>query len=295
MAHAIQLPGEQETLKSHPKLTLQKNGYTYTIERQGGRSMYTVSDGTSQLTLPIEYDFGAHMQTFVLQYQGKFYESLVSYYPRLDALNITLGDEQLRPANLVEAMGREMPDRETKICFGCHGTGAVGEGGVNLAKLKPGVTCTHCHVNADAHMQAAVAGKLTPLPPRLGQLDAEDMSQFCGQCHRTWEEIVRLREWGDVNVRFAPYRLANSQCFLGDDKRIRCTACHDPHAGLDRDAASYDRACLACHASKPRKSCPVSQNRCVSCHMPQVTLSDGHAVFTDHQIRIVHPGDGYPN
>jgi len=29
--------------------------------------------------------------------------------------------------------------------------------------------------------------------------------------------------------------------------------------------------------------------------MPKVTLPGGHMKFTDHQIRVVKPGDGYPN
>ncbi|MGA2131960.1 MAG: hypothetical protein ABSH50_06695 [Bryobacteraceae bacterium] len=295
MAHAILLPPEQETLKSHPKLTFEKNGYSYTVERQGDHSVYTVRNGAAELSLPIVYDFGVHMQTFVFQYQGRFYESMVSFYPKLHSLNITLGDEYLRPHNLVEAMGRETPGPEIASCFGCHATNAVQQGRVNLETLQPGLDCNHCHVGADAHMQALVEGRTAPPPRRLSQLDAEDMSEFCGQCHRTWDAIVRLREWGDVNVRFAPYRLANSACFVGNDPRIRCTACHDPHSSLDRDEPNYDRRCLACHASKPRKSCPVAKSDCVTCHMPKVTLSDGHATFTDHQIRVVHPGEPYPN
>jgi hypothetical protein len=296
MAHAILLPTEQEPLKMHPKLTFEKNGYSYVVERHGDSSTYTVRNGQGEeLTLPIKYAFGVHMLTFVFRYQDRFYESLVSYYPKLGGLNITLGDEQLRPSNLVEAMGRETPNQEITSCFECHGTGGVTQGRVTLDTLKPGVDCGHCHVGANAHMEAMTQGKTAPMPRRLSQLAAEDMSEFCGQCHRTWESIVRLREWGEVNVRFAPYRLANSQCFLGDDKRIRCTACHDPHSSLDRDEAGYDRRCLACHATKPQKSCTVAKENCVSCHMPKVTLSDGHAVFTDHQIRVVHPGDPYPN
>jgi hypothetical protein len=220
---------------------------------------------------------------------------MVSFYPKLSALAITLGDEQLRPRNLVEAMGRETSTQETTVCFGCHATGAVDQGRLSLDSFQPGVRCEHCHTGADAHMDAMAAGKTAPMPVSLGRMRAEDMSNFCGQCHRTWDSIVRAREWGEVNVRFAPYRLANSQCFLGDDKRIRCTACHDPHASLSRDEAAYDRACLACHASKPQKPCPVSNKDCVTCHMPKVTLSDGHAVFTDHQIRIARPRDPYPN
>jgi hypothetical protein len=295
MGNAIELPPDQENLKAHPKLTFEKNGYAYTIERQGDLSTYTVRDGEGELSLPIQYAFGVHMQTFVFQYRSRFYESMVSYYPKLSGLAITLGDEQLRPRNLVEAMGRETSNQEIAVCFDCHGTGGVTQGRVTLDSLKPGVACEHCHAGVATHMEAIARGKIAALPAKLGQMGAEDMSKFCGQCHRTWEFVVRAREWGEVNIRFAPYRLANSNCFLGDDKRIRCTACHDPHANLNRDEAGYDRACLACHASNAQKSCRVSRNNCVACHMPKVTLSDGHAVFTDHQIRIARPGDPYPN
>jgi cytochrome c551/c552 len=95
--------------------------------------------------------------------------------------------------------------------------------------------------------------------------------------------------------------MAESARVLGNDKRIGCTACHDPHADLVRDDSSYDHNCLACHAKASaagttlQKSCPVSDRNCVSCHMPKVELPGSHSVFTDHHIRIVHAGDRYPN
>lgn len=295
MGRATELPADQDILKAHPKLTFQKDGYIYSVERKGGHSVYTVRDGTGELSLPIEYAMGVHNQTFVLQYQGHFYESQVSYFERLQGLEITLGDEKRTPHNLVEAMGRETPNKEITECFACHATNAVHQRKLTLDSLQPGVTCEHCHTGARAHMQAIAQGKTAPLPANLDLLGAEDMSNFCGQCHRTWAAIVRLREWGNVNVRFAPYRLANSECFLGDDRRIRCVACHNPHESLARDPAAYDHACLACHRSAPQKSCPISHDRCVTCHMPKVALAGSHAIFTDHQIRVVHPGDAYPN
>ncbi len=295
MGHAIEMPAGQGNLKAHPKLSFEKNGYKYLIERKGGKSTYTVTGAQGELSLPIEWAFGLHMQTFVFAYQGRYYESMVSFYPRLNGLAITLGDEQLQPRNLVEAMGREMPDKETTVCFACHATNAVTRDKLTIESMQPGVTCEHCHVGAAAHLESISRGKSENIPPRLGKMGAEDMNGFCGQCHRTWDFVVRAREWGEVNVRFAPYRLTNSECFLGDDKRIRCTACHDPHQPIERDAATYDNACLACHATQPRKSCPVSKKDCVSCHMPKVKLSEGHAEFTDHQIRIVRPGEPYPN
>ena len=43
------------------------------------------------------------------------------------------------------------------------------------------------------------------------------------------------------------------------------------------------------------KVCPVERGNCVNCHMPKVKLPAGPILFRDHQIRIVHPGDPYPN
>jgi nitrate reductase cytochrome c-type subunit len=117
-----------------------------------------------------------------------------------------------------------------------------------------------------------------------------------------------------MDVRFQPYRLENSRCFSGTDARISCIACHDPHKDLATSSAYYDQKCLACHGtttaaahvvvspanssqSEKPKTCPVAKSNCVSCHMPRVPLpvSGNHLTFTDHQIRIVRPGDAYPN
>lgn len=302
MGIGIQVPATQVVLKEHAPLTFESNGYKYVIERKDGVNMYTVSDGAGSLTLPIHYAFGVSSQTFLLEHSGRFYESLVSYYPGVGGLAITMGSERVRPRNLVEAMGRETSNDETVSCFGCHSSGGVSEGKLTLESMKPGLDCEHCHAGANAHMDAMSQGKPTvALPKKLGAMGAEDMSTFCGTCHRTWDAVVRMKAWGQVNVRFQPYRLANSKCFLGNDKRISCTACHNPHADLVRVDTGYDHNCLACHAktsaagSRAQKSCPVADSKCVSCHMPKVELPGSHSVFTDHQIRIVRAGDPYPN
>jgi hypothetical protein len=299
MGIGLQLPADQLALKQHPGLTFQANGYKYVIENKDGVNLYTVSDGTNALALPIRYAFGVTSQTFVLEHGGHFYESLVSYYPNANGpsaggLAITMGSERVRPRNLVEAMGREAPEDEIASCFGCHSSGGVIQGKLALPSMKPGLDCEHCHSGSNAHMEALSQGKPAAIPKKLGDMPAEDMSTFCGGCHRTWDTVVRMKVWGELNVRFQPYRLANSRCFLGNDKRISCTGCHNPHADLVRDDAGYDRNCLACH-SAPQKTCPVATAKCVTCHMPKVELPGSHSVFTDHQIRIVRPGDRYPN
>lgn len=299
MGVGIQLPPDQVAVRDRDRLTYEGNGYKYVVERKAGVNTYTVSDGSGSLSLPIQYGFGVSSQTFVLEYKGRFYESLVSYYPGVGGLAITMGSERLRPHNLVEAMGRETSNDEIVSCFGCHSSGGVSDGKLTLDTMKPGLDCEHCHPGANAHQEAMAQGKTAAMPKKLGAMTAEDMSTFCGACHRTWDAVVRLKTWGEVNVRFQPYRLANSKCFLGNDKRISCTACHNPHADLVRDDASYDHNCLSCHAKAvadtSHKSCPVADRKCAGCHMPKIELPGSHSVFTDHQIRVVRAGDRYPN
>jgi hypothetical protein len=140
----------------------------------------------------------------------------------------------------------------------------------------------------------------------LKNYSAEQLSSFCGQCHRSWETVIRNGIRGEANVRFQPYRLENSKCFDGADARISCIACHNPHEDVVRNADFYDSKCLACHqaggssktvSGATAPACPVSNSKCVTCHMPKVNVNSpaGLLPFTDHQIRIVKPGAPYPD
>jgi len=176
-------------------------------------------------------------------------------------------------------------------CFDCHAGDATRNGALNLPALHPGITCERCHGAADAHLRGQDA------PRHLGGLDAGQMSEFCGQCRRTFSNIMLNGPRGILNVRFQPYRLAGSRCFDPADPRIRCTACHDPHVDVARGAASYDSKCQACHSGAARKAkakdCPVSNTKRATCHMPRTELPDGHISFADYYIRVVRPGDSY--
>lgn len=310
MRHAMEPEGANPPLAAHPALAVQLNGYSYTVQTKDGHSTYTVSDGHDSLTLPIRWIFGQRAQTWVLEKDGRSYESLVSYFPRENALGTTPGDDRIKPHNLTEAMGRELASSETLHCFDCHATNATAGLKLTLDKLTPGLDCERCHVGAQQHMADAIHDNFKTVPQHLRRMNADETSNFCGQCHRTWETVVRNHWKGPAFVRFQPYRLQNSKCFIGNDPRISCIACHDPHQPASHDQAYYDAKCGACHsASHPSvkataggnsapetaKSCPVGKANCVGCHMPKVELPGGHATFTDHQIRIVHPGDPYPN
>jgi Cytochrome c554 and c-prime len=312
MGRALAFPGANPVLRENPTLTVRKGAYTYTVETHGDESKYNVSDGTRTISIPIHWNFGAGAQTWVLEREGRRYESAVSYYPSIPGLDFTTGDEDLKPRSVEEAIGREIGMAETKVCFGCHASNAFTDGKMTLESLRPGVTCEHCHAGTTTHLADSFNGDFDSAPPDLRKWSSEDISNFCGQCHRTWETVVRNHWRGQLTVRFQPYRLANSKCFDGADPRISCIACHDPHMDVVRQDSSYDSKCLACHRASSEaptfpstpaptaslthaKTCPTAQSECVSCHMPKVKLPNGHMAFTDHQIRIVKPGDPFPN
>ncbi|WP_367890826.1 cytochrome c3 family protein [Ferruginibacter sp.] len=98
-----------------------------------------------------------------------------------------------------------------------------------------GVQCERCHGSSDAHLSPRRASM-----KQLGKFTTEEMSNFCGQCHRTWSQVAADGPRGIQNVRFQPYRLGNSKCYDTTDNRIRCTTCHDPHAPIATVAAAYD-------------------------------------------------------
>ena len=302
MAWALAPPGSNRVLKENPQLILRKGIYQYAIETRDGQSLYSVTDGKDRLSVPIRWSFGVHSQTWVLEYGGRFYESLVSYFAPIHGLDTTIGDNSIHPQTLLEAFGRELSDFEVKSCFECHATNAVANNRLQLDGIVAGVQCERCHPGAESHRQSFAQGKTPSIPQKLGQATPEEISNFCGQCHRTWERVVRDRLRGEINVRFQPYRLSNSRCYDGGDRRMSCTTCHDPHHDVVRGAAAYDAKCQACHsagaargASSAAKVCRVATSGCTTCHMPKVELPGGHMVFSDHQIRIVRAGDPYPN
>jgi Cytochrome c3 len=297
MAKALERGEDCSILKENRRLTFTDHQFTYKIERDGDRSLYSVSNGQDTVTVPIPWAFGlgAPGQTYVLQLDGKWYESRVSFYKVLDGLDFTLGARKNAPRTLIEAMGRELPRQEVAACFDCHSTNSVHGGDVDFGHLLPGVLCEACHGSAAKHVVSP--GKESAMP-KLARLSTEEMFELCGRCHRTWATIAANGPRGVENVRFQPFRLTNSKCYDAADQRISCVACHDPHSSVEKPASFYQSKCVACHSPNAKtqtKLCPVSKEDCVRCHMPKYEIPDTHHKFTDHEIRIVRAGSPYPH
>jgi hypothetical protein len=288
MGHALEKAADCEILRAHPRLAFKEANYSTIITREGDKSFYSVTDGANTIRVPLEWAFGLGVagQTYVLQYQGEWYESRVSFYNETAALDLTMGAAGYRPHSLEEAFGRKMSARDKHDCFACHATGPA-------ESLTPGVQCENCHGPAATHVSSKA-----PMP-KLALRSAEETSDACGRCHRTWSQIALDGPHDIRNVRFQPYRLTNSKCYDSADARISCAACHNPHRDVETKSSAYDAKCLACHntssQSRAVKLCKVATENCSSCHMPKLELPGAHHKFTDHNIRIVRAHEPYPS
>jgi hypothetical protein len=308
MAHAAVRAEDSEISRKHDALELQVGPYHYELQSIQGKASLKVSDAKASLSVPLMWGFGNGRmgQTYVYEQNGNYYESHVSFYAGPQALDITPGQPRSTPDTLESAAGQSMAPEDTQLCFGCHTTASTIKGQFDPSALVAGVTCEACHgpgLNHVAAKNSEVSERGESLILNPARLDRVDSVDFCGACHRTWEDVLTNRGVGIFDVRFAPYRLENSKCWKKGDNRITCIACHDPHKPLSHDTGSYDSTCLQCH-SKPTMTrqnvghipavCPVATKDCVTCHMPKYQPPGLHSSFTDHWIRIVRAGESYP-
>jgi hypothetical protein len=316
MAHAATPAAEAPLLHAHDHLSLSLGPYHEEIVSQADKAVLTVTAGTASLSADLLWAFGVgHMgQTYIYEKDGAFYESHLSFYSSTQSLNVTPEQSPALPSNLEAAAGRRLSPAETRRCFSCHTTASVttASGSTDQFDIKNavlGVGCEACHgpgANHVAAMKAGLQDQAADFIFNPKYLDPVSSVDFCGACHRTWEDVVinGFTGIGVYNVRFAPYRLENSKCWNKGDARLTCVACHDPHQPLQHDSAAYDSRCLQCHANQPGAkktaahpgaACRVSKKDCTTCHMPRVETPIQHSIFTDHWIRIVHPGQPYPD
>ena len=299
MARAAVHAVDADILRQHDHLSFHFGPYREEIITKGEKSVLTVTAGDSapSLSTDLLWAFGiGHMgQTYVYEKNGSYYESHLTFFSSSQDLNITPGQSLATSNSLEDAAGRRMPPAESRACFACHTTAAVTNNQLDVNRAVPGVTCEACHGPGASHVAAMKAdkedgGRLIMNPSRLDPVESVD---FCGACHRTWQDVVTNIGLGALNLRFAPYRLENSKCWNKPDARLTCVACHDPHQPLEHDPAAYDSRCLQCHVNQPGAkttddypgaACPVSTKNCTTCHMPKVESSIQHSTFTDHWI-----------
>ena len=235
---------------------------------------------------PGEWAFGAGSQaiTFVAHRDAETYlEVGRSWYSKLNGFAPTPGHPQ----------GEDTPyrtfDPSAGIlrCFACHSTGPLQLAeGQTIVPHEPGVRCEACHAAAADH----VRDPARYLPDNPGKYTAAAINDLCGECHRMPAGVTETTDLRDPwNTRHQPLMLAASNCYRAANGRLSCLTCHSPHAAIDRNPASYDVRCQACHA-RVKHSHVVAGKACTGCHMPTVRPQP-HLEFANHRIAVYAPSD----
>jgi len=309
MSHATMLARDSEILQNHAAENFNVGPNRYQIARgESGEFSYAASNASGTASGPITWAFGIGKvgQSYISVADGKFRELRFSFFHNLKAFDLTPNQSFMKATSLDRTSGRIVSPEEIARCFGCHSTASTASDRFNPAYAIPGITCEGCHGPGAKHAAVLKAGDISGLKQIFNpkRLTAADQVDFCGACHTSWWDVTLHQAVGSSNVRFQPYRLERSRCWGNGDARLTCAACHDPHKPLVRDAAAYDSACLSCHqatvGAKPDaihvgNACPKATNNCVTCHMPKYMVNDMHFEYTDHQIRIVHQGEEFPD
>jgi hypothetical protein len=250
------------------------DGYYFRYRQTPDGLNVTAEQGSDRVSAPVVWIFGSgrQAQTPVVQYHGRFIEHHVSLYVST-GYGITIGHENGLSASAERALGLALSDADAKTCFGCHATDISQD----LTRLTPGIGCIRCHAGAEEHAK----GHGKPVNP--GKLGHVAQVQLCGTCHRL--QAPAGSESDIANVRFQPFRMMQSACFLKGE--IACTTCHAAHSDARKDAANfYNQQCVNCHANKARHIATEKSGDCIACHMPKVSPAPAF-IFTDHFIRIV--------
>ena len=312
MARAASRVSSKDSLQTSIGGKFESGELQYFLHDDLGALELSVSRGDETASQKLIWVMGSGElgKTFVYQRDGHWYQSRLSEYRVSPNLDVTTGLKI--PAamdagdDLSSALGKVLTTEEVRHCFSCHTVRATSSRGFNPAHAEAGLGCEACHGPGAAHASTADEKKIKGggsifNPATLAPADSID---FCGACHRTFGDVTQAANPANDSsvVRFQPYRLEKSRCWREtEDARLTCVACHDPHRPLVREDTSYDKNCLRCHGSgmtsttQAGKACPTgAKTRCVSCHMQKVKVASMHGEFTDHFIRVVRVGDGFP-
>ena len=181
---------------------------------------------------------------------------------------------------------------------------------------EPGITCIQCHKLADKP-DAEDGCMISKMDRAISDSQHDDN---CASCHARREELTNQFTVGDrfddhfrlelphVPGVFHPnaVQLEEDYCETGfrmsrmGNTGVTCYDCHNPHTGGLVFPMDDDQLCLQCHSTKKvingvmapqvnrNKLCGGHANRCVDCHMPEMTYM-GRDPRRDHALHWPDP------
>jgi hypothetical protein len=300
MYHASVPALQSDLLVGHLPLRFQEGTFSTSITTSPEQLAFSVTDGVKTTSVPAVWAFGSkNGQTYILEKDGAYFESRLSFFTKTHSLDITPGQSSELPNGLETALGRKLGIDAAQGCFRCHTTAAITSNMFEPEKATVGVTCEACHGPGAAHVASMTANDPERATAIMNPADLSPANSvnFCGACHIAWADVVEGAGRPSAGlIRFQPYRLEQSRCWgTNGDPRLTCVSCHNPHEPLVQEPAAYDSKCLACHGLRLKPTgrhvaktvCKVAASGCVSCHMPKYEVPQTHTLFTDHEIRMV--------
>ncbi len=209
-------------------------------------------------------------------------------------------------------------------CARCHVSGRrllepqPGQIGSRSEHRRLGIDCESCHGPGAGHVRYHETHEGGDPMPLYHQLARDRAVSVCLQCHMEAEVDDPNFAIGDDIFEFVtptllidPERIdafgrplelvydglpfSTSRCVAMGEQT--CITCHDPHGSAERSqlrtSPDNDEMCTECHEAIKRMGKAHTHHdlagdgaRCVSCHMPFLTIERGHGVVADHSISI---------
>jgi len=208
MAHALSPvgPGTLSEVSSGP-VHFQIGVYRFELAQDSNGAVYSASNGAESVSVPVGWvvgngEFG---RTYLYLENGAFYESRLSYYRSVKALDFTTGNPSVEPNRLGSALGRHIMANDVPLCFGCHSTASTTDNHFDPTHLIAGIACEACHGPNFAHTEdPTTVHAFKPNPATL-----------CVRCHeansakpKNFPQVVSKDHAGDMS----------------------CVECHKPHS-----------------------------------------------------------------
>ncbi|WP_232529628.1 multiheme c-type cytochrome [Rosistilla oblonga] len=265
---------------------------TFEFTSHSNRFMVRDVDDPGLPALPATWLLGSgtHAQTpiFVDQQAQRGVEMRWSFLANRDGIGLTPEHEKFDQyeAKSLQCYGRPMDAGDVRSCLGCHTTvGPPAQLPIQNDLYVANVGCERCHGPRKQHALLAHQGRGEESKPLVQYASAEAYIDACAQCHRDESSVSPTAQPHEL-VRFQPYGLKRSRCYLESPDKLTCSTCHDPHDTVSHDRTVYIQQCQQCHQSGHDSLCTANpQGDCIDCHMPATEWTAGIA-FHDHEIRI---------
>jgi len=310
-----------EILKSHSDLTEQRTGYHYELSTSPQSVNFSVTDGGSRSPRDRVGVRTRHKGNYIYERDGGFYESHLSFYKSLGALDLTTGQTPAIPpiSNPPWAAGRR---RRSATLFRLpHHASSVGG---------------HFDTSA-SHPRRPVRILPRPRPNHVAAMKAEKIEAGRSAIFNPKNSIPRVRRFLRRMHAPGPTSSRRTKIAQRDERALSALSIEDSNAA---QFAAAPAPCIACTtheqlnqerrpttqnaspatpASRPRKSvsekCRRQSQQWKNCqwknrstnaakNLPatKATASPAlagrspqrHAKFFDHRIRVVRPDAPYP-